>query len=144
MLWLSCNMEPTCVTHMQKHTYIKAAGFAEFIFRVHALIKVLDLDDWTCVNKAFLYSLPYSGHIGRKMVIDYIRNGYINCRNLLAAAKSRNSNQIEIGGNRKTCKTQRLKRRGCSIRSGSLRGRRRQRPQLRGCGLRRLRRRGHQ
>jgi hypothetical protein len=64
-----------CHTHMQKRTYIKASWFAEFIF--DALIKVQDLDEWNCILKTFLGSLPYSGRICRKEVIDYIRNGYI-------------------------------------------------------------------
>ncbi len=89
-----------CRTHIQKHTYIKDAGFAEFIF--DALIKVQDLDDRNCLNRLFLDSLPYSGKIKQKLVIDYIRNGYITCQNILAVAKSRNRKMIEIGGNRKS------------------------------------------
>ena len=61
----SSNMEPTCVAHIQKCTYIKAVWFAEFIFSV--LIKVQDLDYWNCLNRRFLDSLPYKGLIQMKL-----------------------------------------------------------------------------
>ena len=85
---------------MHARTYHKAVGMATFIY--DALIKVRDLGSWTCLNKPFMASLPYSAEITKKEVIDYIRNGYIMCQNILKAAQSQDRSLLEIGGNRKS------------------------------------------
>jgi hypothetical protein len=85
---------------MHKRTYGRAAELAEFIF--DALIKAQDMDHWNRLNKAFMDSLSYSDKIPKKEVNDCIRNGYIMCQNILAAAQSRNSTMIEISGNRRS------------------------------------------
>jgi hypothetical protein len=78
--------EYKCNAPMQARTYHKAVGMATFIY--DALIKVRDLGSWTCLNKPFMASLPYSAEIKQQDVTDYIRNGYIMCQNILKAAQS--------------------------------------------------------
>ena len=92
--------EYKCNAPMQSRMYHKAVGMATFIY--DALIKVRDLDSWTCLNKPFMASLPYSAEIKQQEVTDYIRNGYIMCQNILKAAQSRDRSLLEIGGNRKS------------------------------------------
>jgi hypothetical protein len=53
--------EYKCTAAMHARTYHKAVGMATFIY--DALIKVRDLDSWTCLNKPFMASLPYSAEI---------------------------------------------------------------------------------
>ncbi len=59
----ACNAMHACahtVSHTRDTAYHRLSMIVHVVkFIFNELIKVQDLDEWTCVNKAFLDNLPY-------------------------------------------------------------------------------------
>ena len=88
-----------CLSNVQAQTYENAVLMAEFVFE--HLIRDRNMHRWNRIGEQWLQSLPYPDGIAYKDVKQYISNGYLVSRNLLAAAQSNKREWIQIGGNPK-------------------------------------------
>ena len=90
-----------CCAPMIASAYYKAVMYPEFLY--DQLTEDANLDKWNhIISAAWMSKCPFPDHIACTIVHLYIKNGYIVPLNLLAAAKSRQSELIRIGENRKS------------------------------------------